>query len=98
MTSDSKAESRSEKEEEEVDDRLVDRLVDEIETSVEDFADAQGANDEEVDTAVYTCAVQHAVDSGIEKEQFLAMLDEMFEESREMGELEDRMSLTRGQA
>lgn len=77
---------------------LVDQLVNEIETSVEDFAGERGANDEMVDTALYTCAVQHAVDSGIEKEQFLAMLDEMFEESREMGELEDRMSLTRGQA
>ncbi len=77
---------------------MVDRCVDEIETTLDDFADEWHASDEELDTSVYTCAVQHAVDSGIEKEQFLAMLDEMFEESREMGELEDRMSLTRGEA
>ena len=90
MTSD--ASDKGEQEE------MVDRCVDEIETALEDFADEWSADDEEVDTAVYTCAVQRAVDSGIEKEHFLAMLDEMFEESREMGELEDRMSLTRGEA
>jgi len=79
-------------------DELVDALVNEIENAIEDFADDRRATQAAVDTAIYTSAVQHAVDSGIEKEQFLAMLDEMFEESREMGELEDRMSLTRGEA
>ncbi len=80
------------------DEEMVDRCVDEIETALDDFQDDQRASDAAVDTALYTCAVQHAVDAGLEKEQFLAMLDEMFEESREMGELEDRMSLTRGDA
>lgn len=77
---------------------LVDDLVDEIENAIESYADDRHASQEAVDTAIYTCAVQHGVDSGIEKEQFIAMLEEMFEESREMGALEDRMSLTRGEA
>ncbi len=80
------------------DDEMVDRCVDEIETALEDFADEHRATQASVDTAIFTCAVQHAVDAGIEKEQFIAMLDEMFEESREMEELEGRMSLTRGEA
>lgn len=76
----------------------VGALIDEIETAIEDFADDRRLTQAAVDTAIYTCAVQHGVDSGIEKEAFLAMLSEMFDESREMGALEDRMSLTRGEA
>lgn len=55
-------------------DERVDHLVDEIENAVESYADDHQASQSEVDTAIYTCAVQHGVDSGIEKEQFLAML------------------------
>ena len=76
----------------------VECLVDEIENAIESYADDHHASQAEVDTALYTCAVQHGVDSGIEKEQFIAMLEEMFDESREMGDLEGRMSLTRGEA
>jgi len=80
-------------------DEMIDRCVDEIESALEDFADEHRAvTDDVLDTAVYTLAVQRGVDSGMEKEQFLAILDEMFVESREMGALEDRMSLTRGEA
>ena len=79
-------------------DEMVEAIVDEIENAVEDYADEHRASQAAVDTALFTCAVQHGVDAGLEKEHFLAMLEEMFEESREMGELAGKMSLTRGEA
>lgn len=77
---------------------MVDRCVSEIETTLDDFAEEWDATDETIDTAVFTAAVERAVDANLEKEQFIAMLEEMFDESREMTDLQDRMSLTRGES
>jgi hypothetical protein len=76
-------------------DALVDDYVEEIEELLADFP---ALHDEMVDTALFTCAVHRAVDAEIPKEEFLEMMGRMYEESREMDDLQSRMSLTRGDA
>ncbi len=80
------------------DDELIQTCVEELETALADFADEHHVGDDVLDYALFTCAVQRAVDAGIDPEAFLLMLRRMLEESAEMGALEERMSLTRGEA
>jgi hypothetical protein len=76
-------------------DATVDRYINEIVELLEEFPEE---DDEHVDTALFTCVVERAIDAGITKEELLEMLDGMYEESKEMTNLQDRMSLTRGEA
>jgi len=79
------------------DDKVEDCMA-EIENAIESWADEEGAPWEVIDAALYTCAVQHAVDAYVEKDEFLRVMAAMYDESKEMGELEDQFSLTRGDA
>ena len=79
-------------------DEMVDECVDEIENAIEAFVDDEGVDGTVIDAALYTCAVQHAVDSMIDRADFLEMMGNMFDESKEMGALEEKFSLTRGDA
>lgn len=76
-------------------DATVDGYINQIVKLLEGFPEG---DDEHVDTALFTCVVERAIDAGITKEELLELLDGMYEESKEMTDLQDRMSLTRGQA